>query len=32
MALVGRAYGGAPLNGGNSMGPPRGIPWWYLIY
>jgi len=24
MALVGRTYGGAPLNGRNSMGPPRG--------
>ena len=32
MALVGKAYGGAPLNGRNSMGPPRGNPWWCLIY
>jgi len=32
MALVGRAYGGAPLNGCNSLDPPRGRPRWCLIY
>ena len=28
MTLVVRAHGGSPPNGHNSMGPPRGSPWW----